>query len=69
LAPADKQDEERIYEVTKGSGAKAARNLLDNGHGKGKVISLESAVDGVEGIGGPLHPGAERFYKEVGLLK
>lgn len=64
-----KQDEELVYEVTKAMWSKTARKLLDNGHAKGKVITLETALDGVAGIGVPLHPGAERFYKEAGMLK
>ncbi|WP_419905420.1 TAXI family TRAP transporter solute-binding subunit [Kiloniella sp.] len=63
------QDEELIYQITKAMWSKTARKLLDNGHAKGKSITLETALDGVEGIGVPLHPGAERFYKEVGMLK
>ena len=42
------------------------RKLLDNGHAKGKVIRPETALTGVLI---PLHPGAERYYKEVGLIK
>ena len=63
------QDDDLIYEITKAMWSKTARKLLDNGHAKGKVITLEAALDGGGGIGGPLHPGAERFYKEAGLLK
>lgn len=62
------QDEELIYEITKAMWSKTARKLLDNGHSKGKVITLETALDGVEGIDVPLHPGAERFYKEQGMM-
>jgi len=64
-----KQDEQLIYDITKAMWSKTARKLLDNGHAKGKVITAETALDGVAGIGVPLHPGAERFYKEAGLLK
>jgi uncharacterized protein len=39
---------------------------LDSGHAKGRVIKLETAL---EGLGIPLHPGAEKFYKEKGLIK
>lgn len=62
-------DEELIYGVTKAMWSKTARKLLDNGHPKGKVITMDTALDGIDGIGVPLHPGAERFYREVGLLK
>ncbi|SFL01815.1 hypothetical protein SAMN04488518_11438 [Pseudovibrio ascidiaceicola] len=61
-------DEELVYEITKALWSKTARKLLDNGHPKGKVITMKSALDGIDGIGVPLHPGAERYYKEVGLL-
>jgi TRAP transporter TAXI family solute receptor len=62
------QDDDLIYEITKALWSKTARALLDNGHAKGKVITLETALDGVDGIGVPLHPGAARFYKEQGML-
>ena len=62
------QPEELIYEVTKALWSDTARKLLDNGHAKGKVITLDSALDGIAGLEVPLHPGAERFYKEAGLL-
>jgi TRAP-type uncharacterized transport system substrate-binding protein len=39
---------------------------MDVGHAKGKTITPESAL---AGVGVPLHAGAERFYKEAGLLK
>ncbi|NLD05687.1 MAG: TAXI family TRAP transporter solute-binding subunit [Synergistaceae bacterium] len=35
-------------------------------HAKGKEITLKGALDGLTA---PLHPGAERFYKEKGLIK
>lgn len=62
-------DEELVYNITKAMWSNTARKLLDNGHPKGKVITLETALDGVDGIGVPLHPGAERFYREAGLLE
>ncbi|WP_238705166.1 TAXI family TRAP transporter solute-binding subunit [Parasedimentitalea marina] len=62
-------DEELVYQITKAMWSNTARKLLDNGHPKGKAITLETALEGVEGIGVPLHPGAERFYREAGLLK
>jgi hypothetical protein len=57
---------EVVYEVVKGMWSDKARGALDAGHAKGKLIRKETALSG---IGIPLHPGAEKFYKEVGLLK
>lgn len=62
-------DDDLIYGITKALWSKTARKLLDGGHPKGRVITLETALDGIEGIGVPLHPGAERFYREVGMIK
>lgn len=59
-------DEALVYEVTKATWNDNTRKLLDSGHAKGKAITLATALDGV---GIPLHPGAERFYKEAGLIK
>lgn len=61
-----KEDEALIYDITKALWNEKTRVLLDVGHAKGKAITMETALDG---IGIPLHPGAERFYKEAGLLK
>ena len=61
-----KEDDELIYQITKALWNEKSRKLLDVGHAKGKSITLETALNG---IGVPLHPGAERFYKEVGLIK
>jgi len=63
------QSEDLIYEITKALWSSTARKLLDNGHPKGRAITLETALLGVDGIGVPLHPGAERFYREIGMLE
>jgi TRAP transporter TAXI family solute receptor len=63
------QPEELIYGITKALWSDTARKLLDNGHAKGKVITKETALKGIAALEVPLHPGAERFYKEAGLLK
>lgn len=55
-----------VYEITKAMWSDKTRASLDAGHAKGKAIQRASAVTG---LGIPLHPGAERFYKEVGLVK
>ena len=61
-----KQSDALIYEVTKAMWNDNTSKLLDAGHAKGKSIQLASATDGA---GIPFHPGAEKFYKEKGLLK
>ena len=60
------EDDELIYNITKALWNEQSRKLLDVGHAKGKTITPETALNG---IGVPLHAGAERFYKEAGLLK
>jgi len=61
-----KQPEALIYEITKAMWNDNSRKLLDAGHAKGKAITKASAT---AGAGIPFHPGAEKFYKEAGLLK
>ena len=60
--------DELVYGITKAMWNENTRKLLDNGHAKGKQITLDGALKGVEALGVPLHPGAERFYKEAGKL-
>ncbi len=62
-------EEELVYGITKALWNDNTRKLLDNGHAKGKQITLDSALDGIAELGVPLHPGAEKFYREVGALK
>ena len=61
-----KEDTDLIYKITKALWNKESRKLMDVGHAKGKTITPDTALSGV---GVPLHPGAEKFYKEAGLLK
>jgi uncharacterized protein len=61
-----KQPAELIYKVTAVLWNDNTRRLLDSGHVKGQVIRLQTALTGVSI---PLHEGAEKFYKEQGLIK
>lgn len=60
------QPADLIYDITKALWNKNTRKLLDKGHAKGSVITLENALTGILV---PLHPGAEKFYKEAGMIK
>ncbi|MEM9130482.1 MAG: TAXI family TRAP transporter solute-binding subunit [Pseudomonadota bacterium] len=61
--------EELVYGITAALWNDNTRKLLDNGHAKGKQITPDTALDGVAALGVPLHAGAEKFYKEAGLLE
>jgi uncharacterized protein len=62
----DKADAETVYQITKALYSEPVQKALAAGHAKGKLITLQNAV---QGVGIPFHPGAERFYKEAGILK
>ena len=66
LVTSAKLDTETVYQITKAMYSDATQKTLAAGHAKGKYITKENAV---VGAGIPFHPGAEKFYKEVGLLK
>ena len=57
--------EDLVYQVTAALWSERTLSLLKTGHPQGKAINLKTALDG---ISIPLHPGAERFYREQGLL-
>ncbi|HTV68724.1 MAG TPA: TAXI family TRAP transporter solute-binding subunit [Rhizobiaceae bacterium] len=61
-----KQSDELVYNITKALWSDGTRKALDAGHAKGKQITKEGAV---ASAGIPFHPGAEKFYKEAGILK
>lgn len=55
-----------VYEMTKTLFSEDVQKRLQAGHPKGKLITAKNAV---LGAGIPFHPGAAKYYKEVGLLK
>jgi uncharacterized protein len=61
-----KISDELVYQVVKATWSDKTRTMLDAGHAKGKSITKDTAL---KGLAVPLHPGAAKFYKEVGLLK
>lgn len=61
-----KVPEALVYDITKALWSDKTRAALDAGHAKGKSIVKATATSGPSV---PWHPGAEKFYKEAGLLK
>ena len=59
-------DDELIYQITKAIWNEKSRKLLDEGHAKGKLIQMSTAL---QGVSVPLHPGARRFYREVEMAE
>jgi len=60
------QPEQLIHDITKTIYSETTQKLFAAGHAKGNQITLDNAT---KGAGIPLHPGAEKFYKEVGKLQ
>ncbi len=65
LVRADLNDD-LVYRLTRALWSDGTRAILDKGHAKGNQIRRERALDG---ISIPLHPGAERFYREQGMIR
>ncbi len=66
LVTSAKVSADTVYEITKAMYSDQTQKSLAAGHAKGKFITKQNAV---QGVGIPFHPGAEKFYKEAGLLK
>lgn len=62
----DDQPEALIYAITRALWNDRTRMALDDGPSQGPDISIETALDLLKI---PLHPGAERYYREVGLIE
>ena len=58
--------EDLVYGITKAMFNETTQKLFANGHSKGKFITQDNAV---QGAGIPFHAGAEKFYREAGLIK
>jgi TRAP transporter TAXI family solute receptor len=57
-------DDRLVYAITKSLWSKATQQLLDSTHPAGRRIRLSTALDG---LAIPLHPGAARYYREIGI--
>lgn len=55
--------DELVYGITSALWHESTRRLLDSGHPKGQLITLDNALNGLVV---PLHPGARRYYEENG---
>ena len=59
-------DEDLVYALTAALWHESNRKLFEDGEPEARGIALEAALDRVAI---PLHPGAARFYKEIGLRR
>lgn len=62
----DKVDADIVYGITNALWHPSTRRLLNAGTEAARQIAPERALDGLPV---PLHPGAERYYREKGMLK
>ncbi len=60
----DKMSEDQVYEITKNLWEKQSDIAV--AHAKGNEMVKENAVAGLGNV--PLHPGAEKYYKEIGVI-
>ncbi len=57
-------EDDLVYAITRSLWSQASRRLLEASHPAGARIRLATALDGMTI---PLHPGAARYYREIGL--
>jgi len=62
-APSD-MDEDLVYDIVRV--LYEENESIAAAHVVGRQIQIDTALDGLSGI--PIHPGAERYYEEVGAL-
>lgn len=59
-------DEELVYEITKALWHESSEKLLETSHTQARLIDRNHALDG---LAIPLHPGAQRYYREQGMYR
>jgi len=57
--------DEVVYKITKALWESGAAKMAQ-AHAQGKNVQIKTALDG---MAVPLHPGAEKYYKEAGVIK
>ncbi|HPU95730.1 MAG: NMT1/THI5 like protein [Firmicutes bacterium ADurb.Bin153] len=60
----EKVPSDLVYQITK-----ALWENIDDAKKINKAMSWMSTKNAFSGIGVPLHPGAEKYYKEIGIIK
>ncbi|MBI4632531.1 MAG: TAXI family TRAP transporter solute-binding subunit [Deltaproteobacteria bacterium] len=60
-----KLPDDLVYKITKASFEPAGLEMIRNSHPSAKALTLEKAALAAV----PLHPGAEKFFREKGILK
>lgn len=63
----DSMPDELVYNITRALWSDTTRGLLDRGHAKGREIVRANALQGRGVV--PFHPGAERWYREAGIIR
>jgi hypothetical protein len=58
-------DAETVYGITRALWHPTTQEVLENNHPRGSEIRVENAL---RGVAIPIHPGALRYYREIGLL-
>jgi TRAP transporter TAXI family solute receptor len=66
LVVSDRLDANAVFGITRALWSSQSLAILRQGHPKGALITPGTAL---AGVGIPLHPGAERHYREAGLLR
>jgi TRAP transporter TAXI family solute receptor len=61
----NKLSEDSVYKLTKA--LIESKSEIVAAHVKGNELSAENAVSGMGGV--PFHPGAAKYYREIGAIK
>lgn len=66
LVVAQQVEDALVYQITKALWNENSRKILDSGHPIGSSIVMENVM---EGVAIPLHRGAAKYYKEMGVIQ